>query len=73
MSKKAILKETINHIDIKSFNAIPIVDQFNDMAFSARTLARASYIYDDMIKDKKCSIFLCLAGSLISAGLKAAI
>jgi deoxyhypusine synthase len=40
------------------------------MAFSARTLNRASNIYDMMIQDKECGIILTLAGSLFSAGLK---
>ena len=40
------------------------------MAFSARDLHRAADIYDRMIRDKDCGIILCLAGSLISAGLK---
>ena len=41
-----------------------------DMAFSARDLARAADIYDRMLRDTECGIILCLAGSLISAGLK---
>jgi deoxyhypusine synthase len=40
------------------------------MAFQARNLYRASKYYDMMLKDKKCSVMLCLAGSLFSAGLK---
>src|SRR5256885_16532897 len=40
------------------------------MAFSSRDLARAADIYDRMLKDKDCGVILCLAGSLISAGLK---
>ena len=38
---------------------------------SARaTCARAADIYDRMLRDKECGVILCLAGSLISAGLK---
>jgi deoxyhypusine synthase len=40
------------------------------MAFSARDLSRAADIYDRMLRDNECGIILCLAGSLISAGLK---
>src|SRR6185312_14382863 len=32
--------------------------------------ARAADIYDAMLREKDCAIILCLAGSLISAGLK---
>jgi deoxyhypusine synthase len=41
-----------------------------DMAFSARDLARAAEITDRMVNDPDCGIILCLAGSLVSAGLK---
>jgi deoxyhypusine synthase len=69
-TKKDFLKETIQHIDIKSHNVIPLVESFKDMAFQARNLYRASKYYDMMLADEKCSVILCLAGSLFSAGLK---
>jgi deoxyhypusine synthase len=68
--KKDLLKKKIKHIDIKKFNSIPLIDSFDDMAFQSRNLARACKIYDTMLKDKDCTIILCLAGSLVSAGLK---
>jgi len=71
--KHSLLKSPIQHIDIKSFDASKIIDQFSDMAFQSRNLARASKIFESMIKDEDCSIILCLAGSLVSAGLKHAI
>lgn len=40
------------------------------MAFQARNLHRASHIFADMLRDHDCGVMLCLAGSLISAGLK---
>jgi deoxyhypusine synthase len=40
------------------------------MAFSARDLARAADITDRMLRDDDCGVILCLAGSLVSAGLK---
>jgi len=48
----------------------PIVEQMREMAFSSRDLARAADIYHRMLDDKECGVILCLAGSLISAGLK---
>ena len=69
-TKKDYLKETIKHIDIKKHNVVPLVESFKDMAFQARNLHRAAKYYDMMLKDKKCSVILCLAGSLFSAGLK---
>lgn len=70
MEKKDYLKKEIKHIDIKSFNSIQIIEQFGDTAFQARNLSRAAKIYDKMLSDENCSIILCLAGSLFSAGLK---
>ncbi len=69
-TKQDFLKDTIKHFDIKQHNVVPIVDSFRDMAFQARNLHRAASIYDRMLSDEKCSVILCLAGSLFSAGLK---
>jgi deoxyhypusine synthase len=68
--KKEYLKDTIQHIDITRQNVVPLVDAMQHMAFTARDLHRAADIYDRMLRDKDCGIVLCLAGSLISAGLK---
>ena len=69
-SKQELLKDTIEHIDIKRHNVVPLVESMQSLAFSARDLARAADIYDRMIRDHECGIIVCLAGSLISAGLK---
>ena len=70
LSKKDLLKETIQHIDIKEHNVISLVDSMERMAFSARDLNRAANIFNIMLEDKNCSVILTLAGSLFSAGLK---
>lgn len=68
--KEHLLKQKIRHIDITTFNSVPLIEAFDDMAFQSRNLANASRIYDTMLADKDCTILLCLAGSLVSAGLK---
>jgi deoxyhypusine synthase len=68
--KPELLVEEIEHIDIKQHNVVPLVEAMSKMAFSARDLGRAARIYDAMLRDDECAIILCLAGSLISAGLK---
>jgi deoxyhypusine synthase len=68
--KKELLSEPIQHIDIKAFNAISLIEAFDHMAFQSRNLANACKIYDTMLADTECSVILCLAGSLVSAGLK---
>jgi Deoxyhypusine synthase len=69
-TKQDFLKETIEHIDIKKYNVVQMVEDMEKMAFQARNLSRAAKIYDMMLADKECAIILTLAGSLISAGLK---
>ncbi len=69
-TKKELLAHTIQHIDITQHNVVPLVDAMQHMAYSARDLHRAADIYDMMLRDTDCGVILCLAGSLISAGLK---
>ena len=70
MKKSDFLRKEIKHIDIKAFDSTPIVDSFRAMSFQARNLAAASDLYVRMLSDSKCTVILCLAGSLFSAGLK---
>lgn len=68
--KKKLLSKPIEHIDITKIDARPMVKAMASMAFSARDMARAAEIYEMMLRDRDCGVILCLAGSLISAGLK---
>lgn len=68
MQKKDLLKNKIEHIDIKKINAVDIINAMKKMSFSARDLANAADIYDRMLKEKKCVIILTLAGSTSAAG-----
>ncbi len=68
MSKKPLLKETIKHVDFKKFDATPIIDAYRNMSFSSRDTAVAADIYDMMLKEKDCAIFLSLAGSTSAGG-----
>jgi deoxyhypusine synthase len=69
-TRKELLSQTVEHVDITKHNVVPLVEAMQHMAYSARDLARAADIYDRMLRDEPCGIILCLAGSLISAGLK---
>ncbi len=70
MKKEELLKREIEHIDIKAFDPSKLIENFSRMSFQARNLATACKIYDRMLSDPNCSVILCLAGSLFSAGLK---
>ena len=69
-TKQELLKDPIQHIDIKKHNVVALVDAMEHMAYSSRDLHRAASIYERMLRDTDCGVILCLAGSLISAGLK---
>ena len=69
-SKKDYLHTPVEHLDMAAFNPVPLVDAMAKTAFTARDLARAADITNRMVADKDCGVILCLAGSLISAGLK---
>ena len=69
-TKKELLNQQIQHIDIKQHNVVALVDAMAHMAFSSRDLARAASIYDMMLRDTECGVILCLAGSMVSAGLQ---
>jgi deoxyhypusine synthase len=69
-TKKELLKDQVQHIDIKQHNVVALVDAMASMAYSSRDLARAANIYEMMLRDTECGVILCLAGSLISAGLQ---
>jgi len=69
-TKQELLQNPIQHIDIKQHNVVALVDAMEHMAFSSRDLHRAASIYERMLRDTDCGIILCLAGSMVSAGLK---
>ena len=69
-TKKELLSHPIEHLDIKQHNVAPLVDAMAHMAFSSRDTHRAASIYDMMLRDTECGVILCIAGSMVSAGLK---
>eukprot|EP00914_Ancora_sagittata_P019111 GHVO01038099.1.p1 GENE.GHVO01038099.1~~GHVO01038099.1.p1 ORF type:complete len:110 (-),score=3.62 GHVO01038099.1:85-414(-) len=67
-SKKDFLKNPVEHIDITSFDARKIISSMEKMSFVSRETANAANIFNEMIQDKDCTIFLTLAGSTSAAG-----
>ena len=67
-SKKDFLNKPIEHIDITSFDSRKIISSMEKMSFVSRETANAANIYNEMLKDKECTIFLTLAGSTSAAG-----
>jgi len=66
--KAELLSSVVEHVDITSFDARPIIDAMRKMSFSSRDTARASDIFNMAVADEKCSPWLVLAGSTSAGG-----
>lgn len=66
--KAELLSKTVEHVDITSFDARPIIESMGKMSFTSRDLARATEIYNMMLGEKECAVFLTLAGSTSAGG-----
>ena len=66
--KQDFLKAKVEHIDITKIDAVDIIDSMKKMSFSARDLASAAEMYNRMLADRDCVIFLTIAGSTSAAG-----
>jgi len=67
-NKKTFLEKPVEHIDITSFDSRKIIESMDKMSFTSRDTAKASGIFNEMLSDKNCTIFLTLAGSTSAAG-----
>ncbi len=67
-NQKKFLSKPIEHIDITSFDSRKIIKSMGKMSFTSRDTANAAEIFNEMIADKNCSIFLTLAGSTSAGG-----
>ena len=67
-SKKDFLNKPVEHIDITKFDSRKIISSMEKMSFVSRETANATKIYNEMLKDKNCTIFLTLAGSTSAGG-----
>jgi len=67
-NKKTFLEKPVEHIDITSFDSRKIIESMDKMSFTSRDTAKASSIFNEMLSDKNCTIFLTLAGSTSAAG-----
>ncbi len=72
MRRKDYLRNPVEHMKI---NAPLTVDQLmqqfsNSGSFGAGRLATACDIYEKMIRDKECTVFLAVSGAIVPAGLR---
>ena len=67
-NKKSFLNTPVEHIDITSFDSRKIIEGMSKMSFTSRDTANAAKIYNEMLSDDNCSIFLTIAGSTSAGG-----
>jgi deoxyhypusine synthase len=72
MQRKEILREPVQHIRIKGKLTVDqLVQQFqNSGSFGAGRVAAACDIYERMVREDDCTVFLALAGAVVPAGLR---
>lgn len=75
MQRKDLLLETVKHVKINGKLTVDqLIQQFkNSGSFGAGRLSTACDIYERMIRDEGCTIFLALAGAVVPAGLRSII
>ena len=69
-ARAKLLSTEVRHIDVTKQDLTGLVEAMKDTAFQGRNLGRAAQIFCDMQAEKQAGVILCLAGSLVSAGLK---
>lgn len=75
MQRKELLREPVRHMKIKGRLSVDqLVQQFkNSGSFGAGRLSDACDIYEQMVRDDRCTIFLALAGAVVPAGMRSLI
>ena len=70
MERKDYLQTPVKHIKINDSQTVDqLMHQFkNSGALGAGRLATACDIYEKMLKDKDCTVFLALSGAVVPAG-----
>jgi deoxyhypusine synthase len=72
MERRDYLREPVNHIKISGALTVDqLMQQFkNSGSFGAGRLSSACDIYERMLRDKDCTVFLALSGAVIPAGMR---
>jgi deoxyhypusine synthase len=72
MKRKDYLQNPVKHIEINGILTVDqLIQQFQGSgSFGAGRLARACNIYEKMLRDKDCTVFLSLSGAVVPAGMR---
>ncbi len=72
MNRRDLLNAPVKHMELKpNMTVNQIVQQFDNAgSFGAGRLATACDVFENMVRDEKCTVFLALAGAVVPAGLR---
>ena len=75
MRNEDILQDPVKHIQINGKLSVDeLIQQFkNSGSFGAGRLSTACDIYERMVRDEECTIYLALAGAVVPAGMRSLI
>jgi deoxyhypusine synthase len=75
MKREDFLREYVSHIEIGSTLTVDeLVQKFDESGcFGAGRVATACDIFERMVRDKNCTVFLTVAGAIVPAGLRTVI
>ncbi len=72
MNRRDLLNAPVRHMELKpNMTVNQLVQQFDNAgSFGAGRLATACDVFENMVRDEKCTVFLALAGAVVPAGLR---
>ena len=72
IKRKDYLQNPVKHIKINGILTVDqLIQQFQGSgSFGAGRLSRACNIYEKMLRDKDCTVFLSLSGAVVPAGMR---
>jgi deoxyhypusine synthase len=75
MQRKDFLQEPVKHMKINGKLSVnQLIQQFHNAgSFGAGRLSVACDIYERMVRDNECTVFLALAGAMVPAGMRSLI
>jgi len=72
MRRKDYLRKPVEHMKIEApLTVDALIRQFgNSGSFGAGRVATACDVYENMLRDKECTVFLAVSGAIVPAGLR---
>ena len=72
MNRRDLLREAVEHMELEpNMTVNQLIQQFDNAgSFGAGRLATACNVFENMVRDEKCTVFLALAGAVVPAGLR---